>query len=177
VPVDPNEPPPGSTEPPKRFVASNVVTVILGVVAVALVVGLVLTLLQLNNKDAVDNARTNALSAARTYAIELSSYNYQNLNQDFATVESHSTPTFKKSFSLSSDALKSTLVRFKASSVATLLASAVVSATTSQVVVLIFLSQTVSNSTQKQPNTDRSQIQMTLQNSSGHWLIGEVTLL
>jgi len=154
-----------------------VVAIILGVIAVGLVVGLVLTLLQVNNKDAIQNAQTSALSAARTYSIELSSYTYQHLTQDFATVESHSTASFKKSFAQSSNALKTTLVKFKASSTATVLASGVVSATTSRAVILVFLSQTVSNSTQKQPTTDRSQIQMALVNQGGQWLIDSVTLL
>jgi Mce-associated membrane protein len=175
--VDPDVVPPGWPEPAPRFVVSNIVTIILGVIAVGLVVALVLTLLQLSDKNSLENARTSALSAARTYSIELSSYSYQHLNHDFATVESHSTPSFKKSFSQSSDALESTLVKFKASSTATLLGSGVVSASTSRVVALIFLSQTVTNSTQKQPSTDRSQIQMTLVNSGGQWLIDAVTLL
>jgi Mce-associated membrane protein len=175
--VDPDVVPPGWPEPAPRFVVSNIVTIILGVIAVGLVVALVLTLLELNHKNSLENARTSALSAARTYSIELSSYNYQHLTHDFRTVESHSTPSFKKSFSQSSDALESTLVRFKASSTATLLASGVVSATSSRVVALIFLSQTVTNSTQKQPTTDRTQIQMTLVNSGGQWLIDAVTLL
>jgi Mce-associated membrane protein len=169
--------PPGWPEPAPRFVVSNVVTIILGIVAIGLVVGLVLTTLSLSNKNSLESARSGALNAARTYSIELSSYNYQHLNQDFATVESHSTASFKKSFSQSSDALKSTLIKFKASSTATILASAVVTATSSRVVTLIFLSQTVSNSTQKTPTTDRTQIQMTLVNTGGQWLIDVVTIL
>jgi Mce-associated membrane protein len=169
--------PPGWPEPAPRFVVSNIVTIILGVIAVGLVVGLVLTMLQLSNKNALESARTTALTAAKTYAIELSSYDYKDLHKDFATVESHSTASFKKSFSQSSGALESTLVKYKASSQATILASAVVSANTSRVVALIFLSQTVNNSTQKAATTDRSQIQMTLVNSDGQWLIDTVTLL
>ena len=176
-PVDPDVVPPGWPEPAPRFVVSNVVAIILGVIAVGLVVGLVLTLLQINNKDAIQNAQTSVLSAARTYSIELSSYTYQHLTQDFATVESHSTASFKKSFAQSSNALKTTLVNFKASSTATVLASGVVSANPARAVILVFLSQTVSNSTQKQPTTDRSQIQMALVNQGGQWLIDSVTLL
>jgi Mce-associated membrane protein len=151
---------------------------ILAIVAAAgLLVALVLTMLQLNDANALDSASSGALGAARTYAVELAGYDYRHLDKDFGVVLSHSTPSFRSSFTRSSDALRSTLIKYHATAVAKVVAAGVLSATTSQVVVIVFLDQTVNNTNQKKPTTDRSQIEITLVPSPTGWLIDQVTLL
>jgi Mce-associated membrane protein len=164
------------------FVRANLVSLILGFAALCLAVALVVTLLQLGNrnsqlasKNALESARSSALTAARTYSGEIASYNYQHLDQDFATVEANSTPSFQQSYSKASDALKAILIRYNSSARATILSAGVVSATATRVVVVVFLEQTVTNTTQKTAAPTRSQILMTLDYLHGRWLIDDVT--
>ncbi len=161
----------------QRWVHSKVALLSVGALIVALVVALALSLVALGNQNAVASSRTSALSAAKTYAVELASYNYRDLNRDFSTVTVNSTPSFRRTFAESSDALKSTLSRYKATAVASVVSAGVVSASTSRAVVLVFLDQKIANSTQTKPTTDRSQVEITLVTSGGRWLIDKVTLL
>ena len=89
----------------------------------------------------------------------------------------NSTPSFRRSFTESSDALKSTLAQYKATADASVVSAGLVSSSTSEAVVLVFLTQKIENSTQAKPTTDRSQVQISLVRSGGRWLINQVTLL
>jgi Mce-associated membrane protein len=180
----PLEGPPVSGAPARRLPGGNATALVLAVVAVGAVIALVVTLLQLgsessqvSSENALEAARTSALSAAKTYSIELASYDYRHLAEDFGLVLSHSTPSFRKTFSQSSDALEPTLAKYHATAAAKVVAEGLVSSSTTQAVVLVFLDQTVTNSTQKAPTTDRSQIEITLVDTGGTWLINQVTLL
>ena len=153
------------------------VVVGLGTVAIALAVALGLSLSALGHEDALTGARTSALAAARTYAVELGGYDYRDLDRDFRVVLSHSTPSFRRSFTQSSDALKTTLSTYHAVAEATVVSAGLVSASTSGAVVLVLLEQRITNSTQTTPTTDRSQVEMTLVSSGGTWLIAKVNLL
>jgi Mce-associated membrane protein len=171
---------PGERES-RAWAVANPVAVIARAVAVAIAVatavGLVVALVALGNSDAVSGARTSALASARTYAVELAGYNYQHLNQDFGTVLAHSTPSFRRSFTQTSSALKSTLARFHATAQAKVVSAGLVSGSTSRADVLVFLDQTITNTAQRKPSTDRSQVEITLVNSGGRWLIDQVRLL
>ena len=169
--------PPQRTAILQRVLSGTFVAVILAVAVAVLAVVLALTMLQLGDKNAVDGARTSALSAGRAYAADLAGYDYRHLDQDFGVVLSHSTPSFRRSFSQSSNALKRTLERFHATAKAKVVAAGVISATTDRAVVLVFLDQTVTNSAQKTPTTDRSQVEITLLWVNGSWLIDQVSLL
>jgi Mce-associated membrane protein len=161
----------------RRALGGNRVAAILGVVTIGLAVSLALVLMQLGNKSAVETARASAVSAAKTYSVELAAYNYRHLDKDFGIVLAHSTPSFRKSFTESSDALKSTLTKYHATSKATVVAAGLISASTTRAVALVFLDQTVTNSTQKRATTDRSQVEITLVRVGGKWMIDQVTLL
>lgn len=145
---------------------------------VVLAGALITTTLQLRHRNAVDTARTSALSSAKVYAVALASYDYKNLDQDFGAVLADSTPTFRQSFSQSSNALKSVLIKYDATAKATVVAAGIVSASTGRAVALVFLNQTVTNTTQKGPaTTDQSRLEITLLHSGSKWLINNVTLL
>lgn len=158
-------------------VRGNLVASGLAVALVVAVVVLILTQLSLSNQSSVNGARSSALAAARTYAVDLASYNYKSLNADFGKVLNESTPTFKQSFSHSSDALKTTLVRYDASAQATVVAVGLVSATNTRAVALVALNQKVNNTLQKNKPTTESRVEITLSWSNGRWLIDQVSLL
>ncbi len=161
----------------KRWARSNIALLCAGAVIVALSVALALSLSALGNQDALGNSRASALAAARTDAVQLASYNYRSLGRDFGVVVANSTPSFRRRFTESSDALKSTLTKYKATADASVLSAGLVSATTSRAVALVLLDQKIANSKQSTPTTDRSQVEITLVSSGGRWLIDQVTLL
>ena len=161
----------------RSWVGSNLLLSGLAVALVVAVVFLTLTQLSLNSENSLNSARTSALAAAKSYAVDLASYNYQHLDQDFGKVLAESTPTFKQNFTQSSDALKTALNRYDASAWANVVAAGLVSATTSRAVVLVFLNQTVDNTLQKSKPTTESRVEITLLRSGGRWLIDQVSLL
>ncbi len=161
----------------KSWVGSNLLLSGLTVALVVAVVLLTLTQLSLNSENSLNSARTSALAAAKSYAVDLASYNYQHLDQDFGKVLAESTPAFKQDFDQSTVALKAALTRYDASARGTVVAEGVVSATTSRAVVLVFLNQTVYNTLQKNQPTTSSRVELTLLRSGGLWLIDQVTLL
>ncbi len=167
----------------RNFVRDNLASVILGVVSICLAVALVVTMLELGNrnsqlaaKNGLETARTAALAAARTYSVEIASYNYQHLNQDFGAVMADSTPSWQRDYGQASNALKSILVKFDSSAQATILSAGLVSVTTTRAVAVVFLEQTITNTEQRTPSSSRSQLEMTLDYSNGKWLIDDVTL-
>jgi Mce-associated membrane protein len=167
----------------RNFVRDNLASVILGLVSICLAAALVVTMLELGNrnsqlaaKNALESARTSALAAARTYSVEIASYNYQHLDQDFAAVAANSTPSWRRTYTQASSALKSILVKYNSSAQATLLSAGLVSATTIRAVAVVFLQQTVTNATTKRPSSSNSQLEITLDYSNGKWLIDDVTL-
>jgi Mce-associated membrane protein len=166
----------GSVARAREWLAAHIGAVVIGLIVVTLAGALIVTTLQLRHRNAIDSARTSALAAAKADAVALASYNYRDLNQDFAKVLAVSTPSFRQSFNSSSQSLKSVLTKYDATASASVSAAGVVSASTSRAVVLLFLDQTVTNTTQKKTTT-QSRVEITLLHSGGRWLINDVSLL
>jgi hypothetical protein len=170
-------PPPKPSSTRRQWARSNIALLCAGAVIVALSVTLALVLSALGNQDALGSSRTTALAAARTDSVQIASYNYRDLGRDFGVVVANSTPSFRRKFTESSDALKSTLTEYKATAEASVVSAGLISASTSRAVALVLLDQKIANSKQASPTTDRSQIEITLVNSDGRWLIDQVVLL
>ncbi|HEY6474202.1 MAG TPA: hypothetical protein VIY26_15010 [Acidimicrobiales bacterium] len=147
------------------------------VVIVALAVALVISRVQLSNQSTTDGDRASALAAARKDAVDVATYSYRHLQRDFGRVEGESTPSFRRSFIRSSDNLAKVLVQYKATASAKVLKSAVESISGSNAVVLLFVNQSVANTTQQGVNTDDSRIEVTLVRSGDRWLLGNLKLL
>ena len=163
--------------PVRSWVRSNLLVSGLAVALVVAVVFLTLTQLSLNSENSLNSARSSALASAKAYAVDLASYNYKSLDQDFGKVLAESTPAFKQNFTQSSEALKTAIVKYDASATANVVGAGLVSATSSRAVVLVFLNQTVDNTLQKNKPTTESRVEITLLRSGGRWLIEQVTLL
>jgi Mce-associated membrane protein len=164
----------------KRYDATRtrIAAGVAGLVIVALLVAVVITRLQLDHKNATTHAGTTAVAAAKVYAVELASYDYRHLSQDFGAVQKHASPSFAKSFIQSSDALKTVLTKYKATAKAKVIAAGLTSGSTDRAVVLVFLDQTVTNTAQKSgPTTDQSRVSITLTRAHAAWVIDQVRLL
>jgi Mce-associated membrane protein len=166
--------PPPDARARRRF---GIVEVVGLVVIIALAAALIVSRVQLSNQSAVNGDRAGALAAARTDAIDVATYSYLHLQRDFGRVEGESTPSFRRSFIRSSDNLSKVLVQYKATASAKVLKSAVESISGSNAVVLLFVNQSVANTTQSGVNTDDSRIEVTLVRSGDRWLLQNLKLL
>lgn len=173
-PPPPEAPAPARTGPSGRMLAA------IGLVAagvVLLIVALVISQVRLHNANSLDSARASALVAAKTFSVELSTYDYHHLDQDFATVVAHSTGKFKSDFSKASKDLEPLITKYQATSTGSVSAAGISDATTSQATVIVFVDQTVKNSNATQPRVDRNRLRLTLTDVSGTWLVEKVEIL
>jgi Mce-associated membrane protein len=158
----------------RRFGVFEVVGLI---VIVALAVALIISRVQLSDQGSSNAGQSGAVAAARTDAIDVATYSYLHLHRDFGRVEAEATPSFRRSFIRSSDSLSKVLVQYKATASAKVLRAAVESISGSKAVVLLFVNQSVANSTQKGVSTDDSRIEVTLTRSDNRWLLQDLKLL
>jgi Mce-associated membrane protein len=161
---------------PARRARRRVLTVAVAAVVAALVVLLVLAGLSLRHDRQLSSARREATAAATAGALKISDYSYTSLANDFGSVKAVSTPAFAKQFAQSSQSLQKVLEKYHASSAGTVVASGVSSASVNKAVVLVFMTQTVRNSTTKTPSVERDQLAMTMVHQGGRWLISNVKL-
>lgn len=148
----------------------------LALVAVAALVGVGVLGWQLREERAVDTAAEAALQAARAYAVTLTSVDSNNLDRDFTAVLDGSTGEFRDMYTRSSGQLRQLLQENKATGKGAVLDAAVKSATETEVEVLLFIDQTVTNAASADPRVDRSRVLMTMQLIDGRWLASRVYL-
>lgn len=121
-------------------------------------------------------AAQQARDAAVSYAQVLTSIDSNRVDENFDQVLAGATGEFKDMYSQSSMQLRQLLIDNKASAHGVVVDSAVQSATPSQVVVLLFVDQSVTNSTVPDPRIDRSRIKMTMDKVDGQWRAAKVEL-
>lgn len=158
----------------RRFLITEVVSL---VVIIGLAVALIVSLVQLSNQNSLNADRASATAAAKADATDVATYSYLHLHRDFGRVESESTPAFRRNFIRSSDSLSKVLVQYKATASAKVLAAAVSSISSGKAVVLLFVNQSVANSTQQGVSKDDSRIEVTLVRSNGRWLMQDLKLV
>ncbi|UGT44072.1 hypothetical protein LTV02_12085 [Nocardia yamanashiensis] len=125
---------------------------------------------------AVDTAAAAALQAANAYAVTLTSVDTTKLDADFQAVLDGSTGEFRDTYTKSSAQLRQLLIDHKATGSGVVLQSAVESAAADEVVVLLFVDQTVTNTEMPDPRIDRSRIVMTMRLVDGHWKAAKVDI-
>ena len=121
-------------------------------------------------------ASRDAQPAAVHYAQVLTSIDSNTVDQNFAEVLNGATGEFKDMYSQSSAQLRQLLVDNKATARGVVIDSAVKSASKNQVVVLMFVDQTVANKAAPDPRIDRSRVKMTMDKVDGAWLASKVEL-
>lgn len=154
-----------------RLLIAAAATVVVALAALAGVLGW-----QVWQQRQVDRAATAAQQAAVAYAQVLTSIDSAMVDDNFAQVLDGATGEFKDMYSESSTQLRQLLIDYKAAARGVVLESAVQSASTDEVVVLLFIDQTVSNSQVPDPRIDRSRVKMTMQHVDDKWRAAKVAL-
>jgi Mce-associated membrane protein len=150
------------------------VTVALAVVALLGVAAAKVPAKERNQHSAqqLADARTEAMAVATSSVATVLSYDYRHLSQDFAKAEALLTPAFRKQYvQTTAKAVQPLAGRYRAISSAQVTGAGVVSATPTEVVVLVFVDQTVTNTQLAAPRLDKSRIKATLVHTGGRWLI------
>jgi len=186
---DLNEEPSTMDRPTRRgrlgSLAAPSMTVLGVAVAAVVVAALIVSLVawsndhsKLSRYQGLDGLRASAGRTASSYAVAFGSYNYANLHgpkAPWTVIEDHSTAKFRSDYQRTSAALEPTIVSYKATAVATVPLAAVSSISSSKAVVLLQLSQTITNSTQKNgPQSQQFIVVMTMLRQKGQWLIDNV---
>lgn len=152
---------------------------LVGVVAVVVAASLALSGFlgwQLWQTKQVAQAGQQAQDAAVNYAQVLTSIDSNKVDENFNQVLAGATGEFKDMYSQSSMQLRQLLIDNKATAHGVVVQSAVQSASKDKVVVLLFVDQSVANSTVPDPRIDRSRIKMTMETVDGQWRASKVEL-
>lgn len=152
---------------------------VLGALAALLVVVLVgvgLLVRADRNAAAVDEARGEAVRAARTAATAILSYDYRHLDADFAKGRAFTAPPFAEQYArTTADAVKQVATDTKASVVAQVAAVGVEQASAHRVVVVLFVNQTTTSTRLERPQVDQNRVEMTMVERDGRWLVSQVS--
>ena len=124
----------------------------------------------------VTQAGEAAQRAAVSYAQVLTSIDSNKVDENFAQVLDGATGEFKDMYSQSSVELRQLLIDNKATSHGVVVESAVQSASKDKVIVLLFVDQSVSNTSVPDARIDRSRIKMTMEHVDGRWRASKVEL-
>ncbi len=150
--------------------------IIAGVLALLLVGAAAYAGWQWYRQEQLATARAEGSAAAGRYAVDLTSYDFGKLDENFKTVAGNSTPAFAQQYQDTTNGIKPLLQQYKAVSKSTVLQSGIVSATTERVVVALFVNQTITNTNSPQARVDRGRVELTLVEQDGRWLIDALQL-
>ncbi|MGA8547317.1 MAG: Mce protein [Mycobacterium sp.] len=156
-------------------------TRIRGLAAAALVVALAWAGYEgwlLSQRQQKDVAAAQALAVAENYVVTLTSVDSNTLDKHVADVLDGSTGEFNDNYARTASGQHSRhVVNDKVKTHGKVVESAVKSATTNKVQVLLMVDQSVSSLASPEPQIDRSRIKMTMQKIDGRWLVSKVELL
>jgi len=142
---------------------------------------LIVFLLRLHTRSAIDDARADAARSARTAATELLAYDYRRINDDVAQAKKLVTKPFSGEYAETASTLQTEAVRLKAIVQADVKTVAVEDATRNRVVVLLFVDQSSVKQLPGQPKPvtriDEQRVRFTMIKAHGHWLVSEVAAL
>ncbi|MDQ1696055.1 MAG: Mce-associated rane protein [Frankiaceae bacterium] len=128
-----------------------------------------------SSRHAIDRGRTAAVAAATSGVATVLSYDYRHLQGDFSRAEALLTPGrkgFRQQYvRTTAKGVEPLAAKYKAVSTAEVSAAGIVESDADRAVVLVFVSQTVTNSQLPQPRLDRSRIKVTLVRVGDSWLI------
>ncbi|HEY2205984.1 MAG TPA: hypothetical protein VGH99_16040 [Pseudonocardia sp.] len=171
-PDRPPGPPPRPGVTVSRPVAAGLAALLVLAVAAAVTFGVLLT-----RRTGADDSAQQALATAKAYAVTVTSYDYQNLDRNFADVLDGATGEFKDQYSGASQSLRQLISQAKATAKGSVLAAGIQSASPDEVQVLVFVDQGITNAATPQPRLDRNRVLMTLTPHDGRWLVRKLELM
>ncbi|MFD8370940.1 hypothetical protein ACFV2Z_09215 [Streptomyces sp. NPDC059688] len=188
---DPPEPESFEEEPedsarPRKAGRPGVLTAVLGVVLVAALITVAVLGWQYVQERQTEQARGEAVAAAREAAPVVLSYDYRHLDRDFSRAHGLLTGHFRDQYGKTTKAaVAPTATKYHGVVKATVATPAdgsapavsVVSATPDRAVVLLFVNQVTRSTQVPQPRLDLNRVRMTLTRTSEGWKVSGVDAL
>jgi Mce-associated membrane protein len=155
--------------------ARRAVTTSLGVLAVALLVVTAVMSARFVGHERTQNARAAGLAAAVELTPELLTYDYRTLAADVARAQAATTGEFAGQYrALVEQSLDPNAAQQQFVTKVQVSDSSVVSATPSEVVALLYLSQVTTSKRLTAPRLDNSGVRVTVSEVDGRWLISKL---
>lgn len=155
------------------------IALLVAALGAALVVSLVLLVAVWHDSAArrsIDAAQTDALVAARGYAVDVTTYDYQQLDKDFSWIDDGATPAFARQYRDANQPLRSIIEKLKATATGSVSAAAATASSAGKVRVLVFIDQRITNASGKDPKIEHSRVVMDMVKRGGTWLVDDVQL-
>ncbi|MUL67082.1 Mce protein [Mycobacterium sp. CBMA 234] len=166
---------PVAPEPKRRITPAEVVCALLFTVLVAALGFLGWRQYEQYRVNAASEA---ALTAAKDYAVVLTTLDAKNIDENYRRSLDGATGEFKDAYSQGANQLRQVLIDNKASGTGVVVAAAAVkSATPDKVEVLLFVDQSITNAANPSPRIDRNRIDMTMEKVGDRWLASRVEIL
>ncbi|WP_260328225.1 hypothetical protein [Streptomyces sp. Ag109_O5-1] len=171
---------------PSRKARPSVLTAVLGLVLVAALVAAAVLGWQYRQGRQAEQARGEALAAARQAAPVVLSYDYRHLDRDFSQARALLTGHFRDQYGKTTKAVVApTATKYHGVVKATVAtptdggtpAVSVVSATPDRAVVLLFVNQVTRSTQVPEPRLDLNRVRMTLTRTSDGWKVSGVDAL
>ncbi|MEZ0367243.1 Mce protein [Mycobacterium sp. pUA109] len=131
-------------------------------------------LMQLDSRAAAGQA---ALTAARDYAVTLTTLDANDIDKNYERALDGATGQFKDDFSQASAQLRQVLIDNKAAGKGVVVDAAIKSASRNKVEMLLFVDQSITNALNPSPRIDRNRVQMTMELIDRRWLASKVEIV
>jgi Mce-associated membrane protein len=146
-------------------------------VALSVVVALVAAcvagyLLLTRNQDA--QRREDALAAARQYAVDLTTYDFSNVDADFQRFARHGTREFQKTYAATIAAARPAILQAQSRAIGTVVGAGLESYADGRASVLLAVDQAVRSAAKPGTQVDRNRIRITLLRAGDGWLVSAV---
>ena len=153
------------------------VLVILGALVAVLAATVLWELIQTSNYNATVAAGQDAQNAARTAAQTILSYDYRTLNTDMTKAEALTTGTFRQEYESSAPRLLELVKQQQGVVQANVWQVGIVSESSGQVTVLVFVDQTRTEASNQTPQLSQNRVKMVMQKVGGNWLVSRLQAL
>jgi Mce-associated membrane protein len=121
--------------------------------------------------------RDAALSAARQYAVDLTTYDFATVDADVARFARHGTKEFQASYAKSIATVKPGIVKEQRRALGTVVAAGLESFRSDRATVLLAVDQEIRSAAGGGSSVDRSRIRMTLVHAGDGWLVSDVKVV
>jgi Mce-associated membrane protein len=159
----------------------NIVAFVVALVCLPAAAAVAVVATNVGHDTSVEQARAAAVSAATSAARDILSYDYRTLGTDIPRAKAETTGLFASQYASTSDQLLAQAKQLRAIVQARPAQPGVVSATTHQVVVLLFVDQLSVKQVAgaKTPTTriDQSRVRLTMSKVGGRWLVSQLAAL
>jgi Mce-associated membrane protein len=120
--------------------------------------------------------RAEALRHARALAVQVTSYDYRDVDAYFDLLKGVSTGDFAKRYAQATDDLREVMVDTQSEVTSKVIAAGVTSLHGDRAEVVLFVDQTVHNKTLTEPRIDRNRVELTVVRDGDDWLISKLDL-